>query len=366
MDETEWLASTDPAAMLRHLTRRRIGMDAGGAVVEVERTTPLVSARKLRLWACACCRACWPHLTDPCSRAAVEVAEKYADGLATYPELGLAVSDADACWREMDLRRSDQGLARRAALAASWVSPIDSPTGNSTDLVEAIRHVLQYTNPEPFKGDATRAALLRDIVGNPFAPVKLPPCAQCAGEKLVDVPDNYRVHHQADCPHCQGAGHAYATPTVLALAEAAYDCRAKCGRCEGKGAVTVDLRIKGGPELGPEKCYIVQPPDEVEMPCPDCHGSGASGWLDGDRLLVLADALEESGCQGVPFEAVYTEVVKKGNANAVMDRWRSAQALTEAVELEARSRPHPIVAHLRSPGPHARGCWAVDLILGRE
>lgn len=51
----------------------------------------------------------------------------------------------------------------------------------------------------------------------------------------------------------------------------------------------------------------------------------ASGELDADRLLILADALEDAGC---------------GDA-----------ALLE---------------HLRSPGPHVRGCWAVDLLLGKE
>ena len=43
-----------------------------------------------------------------------------------------------------------------------------------------------------------------------------------------------------------------------------------------------------------------------------------------DRLPVLADALEDAGCD------------------------------------------HPdLLAHLRGPGPHARGCWPVDLLLGR-
>src|SRR5262249_15499717 len=50
-----------------------------------------------------------------------------------------------------------------------------------------------------------------------------------------------------------------------------------------------------------------------------------SGHLDPVRLSVLADALEDAGC----------------------------------------SEPS-ILSHLRSPGPHVRGCWAVDLLLGRE
>jgi hypothetical protein len=50
-----------------------------------------------------------------------------------------------------------------------------------------------------------------------------------------------------------------------------------------------------------------------------------SGELDPARLAVLADALEEAGCD---------------NAD--------------------------LLSHLRSPGPHVRGCWAVDLLTGRS
>jgi hypothetical protein len=44
-----------------------------------------------------------------------------------------------------------------------------------------------------------------------------------------------------------------------------------------------------------------------------------------DGLPVLADALEEAGCDQAD-----------------------------------------LLAHLRGPGPHARGCWAVDLLLGKQ
>jgi hypothetical protein len=50
-----------------------------------------------------------------------------------------------------------------------------------------------------------------------------------------------------------------------------------------------------------------------------------AGTLDSARLSVLADALEEAGCD---------------NAD--------------------------ILTHCRQPGEHVRGCWAVDLILGKE
>ncbi len=56
--------------------------------------------------------------------------------------------------------------------------------------------------------------------------------------------------------------------------------------------------------------------DERELP---------AGTLDATRLAVLADALEEAGCDQAD-----------------------------------------LLAHLRGPGPHVRGCWAVDLLLGKS
>jgi hypothetical protein len=88
--------------------------------------------------------------------------------------------------------------------------------------------------------------LLLDIFGNPFRPTTVSP--------------------------------AWQTPTVVALAQAAYSNRIL--------------------------------PAET---------------LDHARLAVLADALEDAGC-------------------------------TDAEQL----------GHLRGPGPHVRGCWVVDLLLGKQ
>jgi hypothetical protein len=39
--------------------------------------------------------------------------------------------------------------------------------------------------------------------------------------------------------------------------------------------------------------------------------------------------------------------------------------LADALEDAGCTDPE-LLGHLRSPGPHVRGCWAVDLVLGKE
>jgi hypothetical protein len=39
--------------------------------------------------------------------------------------------------------------------------------------------------------------------------------------------------------------------------------------------------------------------------------------------------------------------------------------LVDALQ-EAGCESEDILAHCRGPGPHVRGCWVVDLVLGKE
>lgn len=118
----------------------------------------------------------------------------------------------------------------------------------------------------------------------------------------------------------------YCTKTVLSLAQAAYEQRPgrKCERCGGTGVQTCS-------KCSGEGCSVYgiasNGPCTAGLDCPDCHGTGriTDGTLDNDRLAVLADALEDAGCTD-----------------------------------------EDILEHLRSLGPHVRGCWALDLILGRK
>jgi hypothetical protein len=89
MTEAEWLACTDPRMMLEFL---------GGKA----------SDRKLRLFACACCRRIWHLMPEERSRRAVKTGERYADGLAGATELVSAREEAQEAlhqsplWREPD------------------------------------------------------------------------------------------------------------------------------------------------------------------------------------------------------------------------------------------------------------------------
>jgi hypothetical protein len=77
--------------------------------------------RELRLYACWCVRQVWHLLTDERSRAAVEVAERHADGLATDAELEAAGEAAWAAWEAAwtAWAAEEAGAARAAARAAA-------------------------------------------------------------------------------------------------------------------------------------------------------------------------------------------------------------------------------------------------------
>jgi hypothetical protein len=294
MTESEWLACADPAAMLAE-----VRWD--------ERRTPphRASDRKLRLFACACCRDIWPLLTDARSRQAIEVAEDFADGKEGVTPGVLQ----RACDEALDVDHAPfprlLGDPRGAATAASWCA--------SRDAYDAACGVLRH-----LPDGRHQAGILRDIIGNPWRPVALPPGpaarCKCWGYSTFGKP----VPAMA-CPSCQGKGtipgpSPVLTPTVLSLAQAAYEERQE------------------------------------------------DGTLDPARLAVLSDALKEAGlacqqCKGCNGERGHP-LYSRDSGESYMMPCRDCEG--------AGVLPHPVLAHLRSPGPHVRGCWAVDLMLGKE
>jgi hypothetical protein len=250
MTEAEWLASTNLENLLPHLAKT-------------------ASERKLRLWACACCRRIWHLIADERSRRAVEVAEQLADN-PTHPfdedeiyggawqaaeearDFGERSVPDEAC---VDGHTEWEYALNVAAAAEACHGTLGDSLRNETNLrmfaVNIIRAVGHATDPlvvwsvfwrkgtPPVVEKSAQIGLLHDIIGNPFRPIIFSP--------------------------------EWRTDTAIALAQTMYESR------------------------------------------------------DFGAMPILADALQDAGCDN-----------------------------------------DDILSHCRGEGPHVRGCWVVDLLLGKE
>jgi hypothetical protein len=271
VDEHEWLTGGDPARMLQWAT-------VPGADYRQGLRFPLPSDRKLRLFACACCRQVWDQLTDPRSRKAVEVAERYADGEVTQSVFSRTY-EAVAQLAHFE----GWGLVMSCFWDKKYI--VDSPQPLRDRLIPP----------------ALQAALLRDLVGNPWRPGY--------PHRFCNSADRHIGHYDA----------RWLTPTVLAIARRAYD----------------------------EHCPA-------------------------DNLAVLADALEDAGCASEDMlrhlrgqeRAVCRRCEGDGKAHGA-DRpfeWSADVDYGKCVVCKGSGVGTDWVP-LR--GPHARGCWAIDLVLGK-
>ena len=202
MEESEWLATTNPTAMLEDVC--------------------LTSERKLRLFCVACCRRVWEHLPGHGSRRAVRVAERYADGSADAAELDAA--------READEPHASPGHGPvRVAYHAAKPSPDAASCVLHASLLRA-----DSASPPGSASDAgwdeadaaesaAQAALLRDVFGNPFRPVTFEaawrtPAAVALASQMYESRDFSAMPILADAlqeagcedeqilQHCRGGG----------------------------------------------------------------------------------------------------------------------------------------------------------------
>jgi hypothetical protein len=123
------------------------------------------SDRKLRLFVVAACRRAWGLLNDERSRAVVEAGERFADGAATAEDLRAAYEAAPGGWPAANVATC-AGMAN-ADMAARWV------TGSVGALAASgVRKAVARTRAAAGR---PLCALLRELFGNPFRPVTLPP-----------------------------------------------------------------------------------------------------------------------------------------------------------------------------------------------
>jgi hypothetical protein len=257
--EAEWLAAIDPRPVLQCQLLPR-----GRETESLLKRLCKASDRKLRLFACACCRRLWDRMQLDQSRSMVEATEAYVDGLLSDRQReAIFVPAKDAFFAAQGREGGiDPAFdADNAAFHASFYGRLHPEEGweyseegyephpgwertgqYTAHLVADIASRTAGRRVDAAQITVEKAAqcdLLRDIFGNPFNPVRSDP--------------------------------SWFTITAVTLAASIYAQRTF------------------------------------------------------DRLPLLADALEDAGC-------------------------------TDA----------DLLGHLRGPGPHVRGCWAVDLVLGKE
>lgn len=151
MTEQEWLTCTDPEPMVQFLRGK-------------------VSDRKLRLVAVAVSRLWGNELNDDgFGHQVVEVAERYADGLATEHE---RAKWHYAAYENYDQVRWDDGR-NRTAFAHAFNCAIHH------DCTFAARYVSSgwqgAGDKYPCRANTAHCVIFREIIGNPFCPLVVDP-----------------------------------------------------------------------------------------------------------------------------------------------------------------------------------------------
>jgi hypothetical protein len=152
MTESEWLASNDPAPMLRQHRAR-------------------ISERKRWLYASACGRTIWDLLSPEGGRAVVRILEDHADGMVGLEALQEEYR-TDIMIQPIDLSYRD--LERDVIRDLVW-EPISAglTIALSAAELEEEEGTFQDFFDKYFELERKQAQIIRDIFGNPFRP--LPP-----------------------------------------------------------------------------------------------------------------------------------------------------------------------------------------------
>ncbi len=142
MTEEEWLACDDPE-------------------LAIEPIRATCSDRKARLFGCCKRFLVWDYLVDERSQRALEISERYADGLATAEELNAAHRAGFATVQELSELFGADCDSYQAAAGLMWAVAADK----ARNLLAGLRSGYSVTV----------LAYMRDIFGNPFRKIAFSP-----------------------------------------------------------------------------------------------------------------------------------------------------------------------------------------------
>jgi hypothetical protein len=145
MTEAEWLDCERPTSLLQFVEGSSL------------------SSRKLRLFACACCRATWELLMEQPSRDAVEVSERFADGETTRKAVEMARRTALGILPPRIAVGTPEEYAAIGAAMAARSPRKDQPRCYGPSQA--------WGGMSPAWRDVDCLRLIRCIFGNPFLPV---------------------------------------------------------------------------------------------------------------------------------------------------------------------------------------------------
>jgi hypothetical protein len=179
MTELEWLTCSEPGPML-HFLRDQTALYHTRWQGWVPARRWRTSARKLRLFACACCRRMAVRMRGSTALAVVEAAEAHADGRCDFSAVEQALALADRA--EQGQPRVLTGLAQETEKETGFQALRCLVNQDLESVITAVHfafHALRssgihMTARGSFEGPA-QASLLREIVGDPFHPPRLDP-----------------------------------------------------------------------------------------------------------------------------------------------------------------------------------------------
>ncbi len=286
----------------------------------LDELSPTVSSRKVRLFVAACCRRVWPLLVDQRSRQAVAVAEDFADGRIGRPDLLGSWTEADAVWDH---------LGRQGG----------GPRGSATPEMEAASMVADGMMAFSFleSPEAQREAERGRVKAVALLSRKL--AAECAARAAARTKTDQLQAEWAAAAATAGLA------TVPPLGgecdeETLSDLQLVEEYQRLQGAFEEAVRAHRPAALRAEQAFQHALFDDIFTAPVAATGRAWLKWGDGavprlareiydghrfDRLPELADALHAAGC------------------------------------VEAS-----LLSHCREGKFHARGCWALDLLLGQE